>query len=43
MGYYIVAESAAHDLVPTVAESALRSRIELSDATFVIDRHNAVE
>jgi hypothetical protein len=33
----------AHDLIPTVAEGALRGRIELSDATFVINRHNAVE
>ena len=31
------------DLVPRIAEGALRSRIELRDAAFVIERHNAVE
>ena len=29
--------------MPAIAEGELRSRIELSDAAFVIDRHNAVK
>ena len=38
-----VGQLLAQDLVPTVAERALRSGIEFGDAAFVIDRHDAVE
>src|SRR5208282_1748970 len=38
-----VRQMLSQDFVPTVAEGVLGRRIELSDATFVIDRHNAVE
>src|SRR5688572_12787573 len=38
-----VGQLPAQDLVPTVAERALRSGIEFGDATFVVDRHDAFE
>src|ERR1700722_16127066 len=38
-----VGQMLAHDIVAAVAESALSGRIELGDAAFVIDAHNAVE
>ena len=36
-------ELLTHDIVSTVTKGTLRSQIELGDAAFVVDRHNAVE
>src|SRR5580658_1177564 len=38
-----VCQGHSQDLISTVSKGPLRSRIELGDATFVIDGHNAVE
>src|SRR6185436_5225861 len=38
-----VGQLPAQDLIPTVAEGALRSGIEFGDAAFVVDRHDAFE
>ncbi len=38
-----VGQLLAQDLVPTVAERTFCSGIEFGDATFVIDRHDALE
>ena len=38
-----VGEHPPHDVLPSIAEGALSRLIELRDAAFVIDRHDAVE